>query len=65
MKFSWMVNLYDDEGDCYQEGVFLFLGDDERTIVRFNSIMELQDFLKGMAAALPEIQETIDRKSQE
>jgi len=60
MKFSWMVNLYDDEGDCYQEGVFLFLGDDERTIVRFKSITELQGFLKGVAAAVPEIQEQIN-----
>lgn len=62
MKFSWTVNLHDNEGDCYLKGIFLFLGEDDRTAIRFNSIVELRDFLKSITTALPEIQEAIDRE---
>ena len=59
MKFSWFVNLYDNEGSCYHKGLFFSLGENHRIVVRFESIDEFKEFLETAAATIPEIEEAI------
>lgn len=49
MKVSWATNLYDDEGDVYENCLLLFLSSDDsnnpQTILKFENLAELKDFL--------------------
>lgn len=49
MKVSWATNLYDDEGDVYENCLLLFLSSDDsnnpQTILKFENLTELKDFL--------------------
>lgn len=57
MKTTFTVNLYDKDGDKYEDSIRLFLGSDEISI-KFNSLVELKDFAEGILNTLiPEIVE--------
>jgi len=55
MKYSWAVNLYDKDGDAYEECVLVFLG--EYTTLRFRSPEDLKDFANAILKSIPEIEE--------
>lgn len=59
MEFYFSVNLYDKDGERYDEGVFIHVGDS--TIIRFPDAKSVEDFAKGLLAAMPEIRENIER----
>lgn len=59
MKTSFALNLHDNEGDVYEECVLLFVGQKERTILKFKDMVELKEFAENILGCLiPEIIET-------
>jgi len=57
MKISFSLNLYDKDGDKYQQCVLLFVGD-EKVILNFKDLCELQEFAQQInGAVIPEIVE--------
>ena len=58
MKVAWSINLYDNEGDKYQDGIILFVGD--YTMLRFDDISQLEEFQKSIQRCIPEIKDYID-----
>lgn len=64
MRISFSVNAYDKEGDCFDEGIFIWLGNMERTILRFGDLAELEDFAKQILhSTVPEIKESYGLKA--
>ncbi len=61
MEYSWAVNLYDSDGDKYDNGVFVFC--DGRTVLKFRSSAELQDFATSILKSILEIKESEKRLS--
>ena len=50
------VNLYDKDGDIYETGIYLFIGD-QNTIIRFDDSKQLEIFADKIKLMLPEIKE--------
>ena len=55
MNFSWAVNMYDRDGDVYEECVLAFCGNN--TILRFKNSQEMKEFANEMLRCLPELQD--------
>lgn len=56
MIFSFAHNLYDKDGDEYENCLLVFIGD--TTIVKFRDSIELEQFANRILASLKEIRET-------
>jgi peptide methionine sulfoxide reductase MsrA len=50
---TFSLNLYNDEGDQYSEGVFIHI--DNNIILRFENIEEVEDFTKQLTKITTEI----------
>ena len=55
MQYSWSINLYDYEGDAFEECILAHIGKD--TILKFKDSQELEDFARGILGSLKEIRE--------
>lgn len=53
MKYTFANNLYDKDGDKYENCLLVFIG--ENTIIRFKDSVELEQFAHQILASLPEI----------
>ena len=59
MLTSFSINLHDNEGDIYDDGIFLHISDS--TIIRFKTIDELEQFAKDLInRTIPEIKENLN-----
>lgn len=56
-KLSFSVNLYDDEGDCYEECINLHL--DNGIIIQFRDIDAYDNFHEKMKSMRTEIVESL------
>lgn len=54
MDISFLVNLYDQNGDIIEEGIYLFV--DNTSIKVGRSFNEFKDFLNRLNKMLPEIE---------
>jgi peptide methionine sulfoxide reductase MsrA len=52
-KVTFSLNLYDDEGDQYSEGIFIHI--DDNIILRFENIEDVEDFTKQLTKIISEI----------
>jgi hypothetical protein len=52
-EVSFSLNMYDDEGDKFVDGVLIHL--DKNIILRFESIEEVEDFTKKLTNITSEI----------
>ena len=58
MKIGFSINLYDEDGDQFDECILLFVGKD--TIIRFSNQVELKDFAREILNnIIPEIEENV------
>jgi len=55
MDVTFSVNLYDEDGDIYQEGIFLHIN--ENTILKLKSSDEMERFINRLENCLKEIRE--------
>ena len=53
MKTSWAKNLYDYEGDKYDECILLFC--DDSVILKFKHLEELKEFVNSINRIVEEI----------
>jgi hypothetical protein len=58
MKTSWAENLYDYEGDKYDDCILLFC--DDNVILKFKHIEELDEFANSVKRMVNEIKEISD-----
>ena len=56
MKYSYEYNLYDNEGDVYEDCLLVFIGDN--TIVKFQDSVELEQFAHRILSSIKEIRES-------
>ena len=56
MDYAWAKNLYDIDGDSYEDCLLVFIGDN--TIIKFKDSVELEQFAKRILASLKEVRET-------
>lgn len=56
MRYSWAKNLYDYEGDSYEDCILVFAGDN--TILKFKTVEELERFAGDILGSIKEIKET-------
>jgi len=54
-ELSWALNLHDNEGDRYADGLYLFI--DDMTILRFDDSTELEQFAHRILFMLSEIRQ--------
>jgi hypothetical protein len=59
MDYSFSINLYDSEGDKFQDGIFIYIG--ENTIVKFKDLQELEAFSENLSLSLEEIERLFGR----
>ena len=55
MKYSWALNLYDEDGDAYKQGVLVF--GDGKPIMMFETSYRMEAFAKAMLNSLPQLRE--------
>lgn len=55
MDYRWAKNLYDRDGDEYEDCLLVFVGKD--TIIKFADSVELEQFAHRILSSLPEIRE--------
>ena len=55
MNYSWARNLYDNEGDEYEECLLVFCGND--AIIKFRDSVELEQFAHQILGSLKEIRD--------
>ena len=55
MKVTFSINLYDYEGDIYQEGIYLHY--DNGFIIRLKSLEELDEMIENLQSISKEIKE--------
>lgn len=61
MTASFSINLYDNEGDAFEECILLYCN--ENTILKFKNISELNDFANSIKNDLiPEIKEAYENE---
>ena len=58
MNYSFSINLYDFDGDKFQDGIFVYIG--ENTIVKFKDFKELEAFSENLSLSLEEIRENYE-----
>jgi len=58
MNYGFSTNLYDKEGDSYDDCILVHVGDS--TIIKFKNAVELEDFAKAILKSLPEIEENLN-----
>jgi hypothetical protein len=56
MKYSYAHNLYDNDGDVYEDCLLVFIGDN--TIVKFQDSVELEQFAHRILSSIKEIRES-------
>jgi len=56
MKYSYAYNLYDKDGDVYEDCLLVFIGDN--TIVKFQDSIELEQFAHRILSSIKEIRES-------
>lgn len=56
MDYAWAKNLYDSEGDSYENCLLVFIGG--VTVIKFRDSVELEQFAKSILVSLKEIRET-------
>ena len=56
MDYAWARNLYDSDGDEYEDCLLIFVGD--KTIIKFKDSVELEQFANRILHSLKEIRET-------
>ena len=56
MKYSYAYNLYDEDGDVYEDCLLVFIGDN--TIVKFQDSVELEQFAHRILSSIKEIRES-------
>ncbi len=52
MKYSWMKNIYDEDGDIFEDCILVFAGE---TILKFKDPQELENFAMEITNSLEEI----------
>lgn len=55
MDYSFMYGGYDSSGDCYDESLLIFIGND--VIIKFKDSNELEEFAIRILKSLPEIRQ--------
>ena len=55
MKYSYAYNLYDNDGDVYEDCLLVFIGDN--TIMKFQDSVELEQFAHSILSSIKEIRE--------
>jgi len=55
MKVHFSVNLYDKDGDKYEDGIYLHL--ENGTILRMKDMNELDQFIKNLETIKDEIED--------
>ena len=56
-KLSFSINMHDDEGDIFEEGILLHLGNG--VILHFNNLKEYDHFIDSMQGMKDEIKENL------
>lgn len=56
MTYSFAKNLRDSDGDVYEECILVFVGED--TIIKFETVEELEEFAEAIKTSIKEIRET-------
>jgi len=62
VKLSFSVDLFDYEGDCYDECILIHIG--ESTIIKFKSYVEVVAFSDTFRGMLPELRENLPLERQ-
>lgn len=62
MTYFWSTNLYDSDGDVYEECILVHAGED--AILKFQNVEHLETFAKEILRSLPEIKENIKVKNE-
>ena len=57
MNTHFSIGLYDNEGDKYEEGIFIHVSDS--TILRFKDLRELEGFSESLPSTIREIKENL------
>lgn len=57
MRYSWATNLYDKDGDAYEDCILVFAG--ETAILKFKNVEDLEFFAKEILRSIPEIKDNI------
>jgi hypothetical protein len=61
-KLSFSVGLFDDDGDCFDSGIFIHCSN--RSIaLRFQDVAHLESFAAEINSMMPEVKETVDSLS--
>lgn len=55
MQYSFSVNLYDRDGDKFDDSILVHVGED--TIIKFGDVGELEKFAYDILASLSEIRD--------
>lgn len=61
MTYFWSINFYDSDGDLFEECILVHAG--EGTILKFQSVEDLETFAKEILRSLPEIKENIKHEN--
>lgn len=56
MDYAWAKNLYDGDGESYEDCLLVFIGG--VTVIKFKDSDELEQFAKRILISLKEIRET-------
>jgi hypothetical protein len=65
MKISFSINQYDSDGDIFDEGVYLYLGD--TVIIKVKNVAEVEEMSKQLETVASEIRENypIEERTEE
>jgi hypothetical protein len=55
MEYSFAFNLYDKDGDKYEDCILVFIGKD--TIIKFRDSVELEQFANRILNSIKELRE--------
>jgi len=60
MKVTFSINLYDKDGDKFEDGIYLHI--EPNMILEFNDVEELKNFAEDILnKVVPEIQENLQQ----
>jgi hypothetical protein len=57
MNYSFATNLYDKDGDIYEDCILVFAS--ENTILKFKNVSDLEQFANSILHSIPEIKENL------
>lgn len=60
MQIYWGVNLYDDDGDVFEDCVLIYV--DDHMILKFKDVDQLQAFVDTIGYYIPEIKKKLTSK---